>query len=235
MKKTALLSLVLISTFFISCTSVPEAPDPDYLGDFPQQDLGTEMLNTIPQGKNTLEPRDVSMIFYPQTNLVEMDFRYGMNNINIFLDQQTRDIMVTGMKKYIEQYTTGILDIKQDKKKAFFGKSSMRMMWGILAPSYTAFPSVRFEYQYITPEKPYFVLANASSPITTMEGSIIKNAGNSPAIRLAISPIQAEKMIETLSQDNLLAIVKELEIEAAQFDLPDADGAQSPDTPAAMF
>jgi len=128
--------------------------------------------------------------------------------------------MLAAMARYINEYQDGNLTAENSKKKAYFGSTEAFIQWGLLGPSYHAKPVLRFEYQIVDNGKPYFVVGNASSPVTTVEGYRIRDGGNSPALRFAFSPIQCQNLIETLNQESLLKIVRALDAEAAQFDIP---------------
>lgn len=226
----AVLLLLLIPLITLTaCASGPEQPDPNYLGDYPEQDLGSYMLNTIPQGKDEVIPRETKFTFYPKTNIVQVNFRYSVNNIDLFLYQDDRAALVIGLSRYLDDYKAGKLITKNNKKKAYFGSTKADMMWGILGTGYYAKPTLRFEYQFIGENKPYFVMANQTSPRTNEEGRVIKDGGGSPAIRLAVSPIQAQKFIEILSQEYLQGLLDSLQAESEQFDLPLEENTKAPE------
>lgn len=222
-----LFCIIAAGSLFVSCKSAPKAADPDFLGNYPPRQFEPLMGNTIDQGKNDLTPREVKFVFYPMGNAVQMKFRYSISNINITLLQKDREAMITAMKKYIDEYQNGKLTDANNKKKAYFGKTQAFLMWGLLAPTNYAKPDFRFEYQIVSTKKPYFVIGNASSSETDVEGYLLPGGGNSPAIRVAFSPIQCQNIIEMLNQEALLKVIKDLDAEAALFDIP-ADAAAAP-------
>ena len=123
------------------------------------------------------------------------------------------------MEKYLEQYKDGKLKEDNNKKKAYFAKTDVLLRWGLLAPTYTTITSLRSEYQIIEEGKPYFILANASTEEKTVNGKTVSDGGNSPAIRMAFSPIQCRTVIELIGQENLDAIVNEIIAESEAFDI----------------
>jgi len=201
------------------CKTTP-VEDPNFLGNYPPRKLDTFMGNSIPQGKNELTPREITTVFYPNGNAVQWNTHYEMNFVTVTLMQEDREAMLAAMERYITEYQDGKLTAENNKKKAYFGSTEAFIQWGLLAPAYHAKPVLRFEYQIVDNGKPYFVVGNASSPVTTVEGYRIRDGGNSPALRFAFSPIQCQNLIETLNQESLLKIVRALDAEAAQFDIP---------------
>jgi len=212
----------LIATFALLASGCKTTPveDPNFLGNYPPRELDTFMGNSIPQGKNELIPREITTTFYPNGNAVEWNTHYEMNFVTVTLMPENREAMFAAMERYIAEHQDGKLTAENSKKKAYFGSTEAFIQWGLLGPSYYAKPVLRFEYQIVDNGKPYFVIGNASSPVTNVDGKMIKDGGNSPALRLAFSPIQCQNLIETLNQEALLKIVRDLDAEAALFDIP---------------
>jgi len=204
----------------LSCKSTPVAEDPNFLGNYPPRELGTIMGNSVPQNKTTLNPKEMSFLFYPNGNNVEMTFRDNMNYITLPLTEKNRKDMLDAMAAYINEYQDGKLIAANSKKKAYFGSTRAFISWGLLAPTYYAIPELRFEYQILDNGKPYFFIANATAPETTVDGYLVREGAGSPALRLAFSPIQCQNLIEMLNQEALLKIVRDLDAEAALFDIP---------------
>lgn len=212
---------VLCCTAFFSCKTTQKA-DPNFLGDFEPRLLTETMLNTLPQNGNKLTPREVKFVFYPNNNRVEIVYRGGLNSADILMMQEDREAMIAGMQRYLDEYKANQLGEKNDRKKGYFGTTAMDFSWGLLAPTYTAKNTkFRFEYQLVEKDKPYFVLANISTTETTTNGTTISDGANSPANRLAFSPIQCTEMIKILDQKYLVGIVEDLKTEANAFDLPE--------------
>lgn len=215
------MSLGLAVFFLASCASTTETVDPNFLGNYPPRELETIMGNTLPQNSNEMTPREFELIFYPNGNAVEMNYRAGMNSITINLMQKDREAMIASMNTYIDEYQSGKLTKENDKKKAYFGKTGVSMLWGLLAPIYFAKNvDLRFEYQLVEANKPYFLIASATTKETYDNGKEKREGANSPANRIAFSPVQCQHLIELLNQEALLKIVADLDAEAAAFDLP---------------
>lgn len=210
------------------------------LGNYPPVALETVMVNKLSTNTNELKPFELGLLFYPMDNTVEMNFRYIANNITLVMSQKSREAMLAAMQTYIDNYQANVLTPKQDFSKAYFGKTWVMMSWGILAPAYYSVIEPRFEYHYVTEEKPYFIFVNASAPETDSKGYYVKDGTNSPSVCIAFSPIQCRRIIELINQDALLAIVKKLDDEAAQFDIPQdavkpADGTEPSAEPKPLF
>ncbi len=227
LKSSFFIGITLVGLMLIgSCKSAPAATDPNFLGNYPPRELGIILGNSVPQNKTTLIPREISFLFYPNGNNVEMSFRDGMNFITLPLTEMNRKNILDAMSVYIAEYQSGKLNTENSKKKAYFGSTRAFISWGLLAPTYYAIPELRFEYQILENNKPYFFIANATSPETTVDGYPVRDGAGSPALRIAFSPIQCQNMIEMLNQDALLKIVSDLDAEAALFDIP-AEAAAS--------
>ena len=176
-------------------------------------------INMLDQNSNELKLREVAITFFPSVNGIRLDFRYGVNSVQIDLEEKNREVILSAMEKYIAQYQEGVLGEANNKKKAYFAKTDVLFRWGLLAPTYTTVLSLRSEYQIIEEGRPYFILANQSTGEKNKEGKLIKDGSNSPAIRMAFSPIQCQKFIELIGPENLDRIVNEIIAESTAFDI----------------
>lgn len=208
-----------------SCASTKEKViDENYLGDFLPQEFEVFVANSISESSGELTPREFESVFYPDGNAVQITYRTGMNTLLLTLLQKDRLACIDAMNRYISEYQSGLLTEQNSKKKAYFGSTMMTLEWGLLAPTYTCTNiKLRFEYQIAENGKPYFVIANASTGETNDEGVKIRGGANSPANRIAMSPLQCQKFIETFNQERLQAIVDKLREEADAFDIEPVD------------
>jgi hypothetical protein len=230
--------LLSISGFSVlSCASTKSTEiDEYYLGNFLPQKLDMFVGNSISEKTGELTPREFESVFYPNGNAVQLSYRTGMNTIMLTLLQKDRMACIDSMKKYIEEYQNGLLTEKNNAKKAYFGSTVMTMEWGLLAPTYKSTKiKLRFEYQIADNGKPYFIVSNASAAETTDEGGVVYGASNSPANRIAFSPLQCQKFIETYNQDNLQSIVDELKAESEKYDLETTQSNDGSVEPNALF
>ncbi len=234
-KKIVVLVCILLALFAAACKTVPKE-NPDFLGDYPERELAVIMLNTIAQGKNELFPRELRFVFHPAVNMVEVNFKYGVNNITLALTEANRAVMLEAMNRYLAEYKAGALNSSNNMHKGYFGSTPTLMMWGVMAAAYYAKPEMRFEYQLITEDRPYFVIGNQSAVQTYASGNPVRGGINSPAVRVAFSPLQCAEVLKFLNQEYLLNLVKEMEAEAAQFDIPeDAEPAADPAAEKPLF
>lgn len=218
MKNTFFKVLVVILSFAcFSCASTKKK-DKNMLGEFNAVNLGKVMVAVVPRIKTELSPREVTFIFSPKTNLVSFHHRFLGDTIWITLTYEERQAMIEAIKKYLQAYKNGELTETNNKKKAYFGKTSSYMDWGLLGVTYKAKPTLRFEYQQFGEKHlPYFIIATATQ--TSIDDDI---KANSPAIRLALSPAKCQEFLIRLDQDNLQKIVDELQADFEKFD-PDPD------------
>ncbi len=241
MKLLRNVSYVLLTLAFAalvgSCKSTPDPEDPDFLGYYEKQDLGKIIGNTLGQYNNDLKAREFMFTFYPNGNAIEMDFHYEMNFIRLTLLQKDREVMVAAMQKYIEDYQNGLLTKKNNKKRAYFGKTPVLLMWGLMAPAMRANVKLRFEYQLIEDNKPYFIVANMTEPEVDEDGDLVADGANSPGLRLAFTPNQCMEIINLIKQEALLERVHELDAKANQFDIvtPETGATEAPPAKKELF
>lgn len=193
-----------------ACASTSKKHDPDFLGNYPVQSLGVLHLNIVKRYSNDLLPRDVSFIFEPSTNSVKFHHKMMGDNIWISLKQNERTLLREGIERYLAAFAEKTLSPEGAKKKNAFGKTDILMTWGLFGSAHEAYPTLRFDYQFITPQRPYFILANATTPAD--------DGANSPAIRIAISPAQCQDVLKVLDEQALLQLVKELKAEYEKYD-----------------
>lgn len=215
---STLLLLGLLSILAGGCKTAPKAPDPNFLGDFPAQSLGALHLNVVKRFTNDLLPRDVSFVFDPRTNVVKFHHKMMGDNIWVYLTKENRAEMRTAIEQYLADFKAQKLTAEGAKKKGAFGKSSVLMTWGLVGSAHTAYADLRYDYQFITPQRPYFILAAATEKAS--------DGANSPALRIAISPAQCKDVLTVLDDVLLLKLVEELKAEYERFD-DVSDGKQS--------
>lgn len=203
----AVISAVLLCE---ACTSISKKDNPDFLGDYPPQFLGRMRLNVVKRYSDTLLPRDISFIFEPQINTVKFHHKLLGDNIWIYLTKDNRVALQQAIKQYLTAFDEKNLTPEGAKKKSAFGKTDVFMTWGLVGAAHEAVPTLRFDYQFITPQRPYFILANAT--VQSVDGA------NCPAIRIAISPAQCKDILKILDEQSLLNLVAELKIEYEKFD-----------------
>lgn len=226
LKVIVFLAIACASFLFVGCQTTPKAGDgyAETLGDFEPIILDSMMINTIEANSTELKAKSMKVVFFPEFNGIRFEFRFFSNAVQLDLTEANRIALINGMNAYLEQYKNKTLNQKNNKKKALFGKTDTAFKWGLLAPSYSTTIPLRFEYFILDQERPYFVMANASTPQKTESGKIVAGGGNSPALRIVLSPAQCVKLLELINQENLLSIVEALKTEANTFDIYEFEG-----------
>ncbi len=208
----ATLSIVFFSG---ACASTSKKQDPDFLGNYPVQSLGVLHLNIVKRYSNDLLPRDISFVFEPSTNTVKFHHKMMGDNIWISLKKTERALLRDAIEQYLNAFANKTLTPEGAKKKGAFGKTDILMTWGLLGGAHEARPTLRFDYQFITPQRPYFILANATTQAS--------DGANSPAIRIAISPAQCQDVLKALDEKALLQLVEELKADYDKYDVFDSN------------
>ena len=220
MKRITVLCLIgaILCTALLSgaCKTLSKKDDPDFLGNYPVQSLGTLHLNLVKRYSDTLLPRDVNIIFEPSTNTVKFHHKMMGDNIWISLKKNDRALLRQAIEHYLAAFADKTLTPEGSKKQAAFGKTEVLMTWGLLGSAHEAYPTLRFDYQFITPQRPYFILANA-----TVEAE--EDTANCPAIRIAVSPAQCKDFLKVLDEQAILQLVESLKAEYEKFDTADMD------------
>ena len=213
------LLIAVLGVTFLSgaCASKPKKNDPDFLGNYPVQSLGVLHLNIVRRYSNDLLPRDVSFIFEPSTNTVKFHHKMMGDNIWISLKKNERALLREAIERYLTAFSDKTLTSEGAKKRGAFGKADILMTWGLFGGAHEAYPTLRFDYQFITPQRPYFILANATTQA--------ENGANCPAIRIAISPAQCQDVLKVLDENALLQLVQELKAEYEKYDAFDSNTA----------
>ena len=213
---------VLIATLGIvflsgACASTSKKHDPDFLGDYPVQSLGVLHLNIVKRYSNELLPRDISFVFEPATNTVKFHHKMMGDNIWISLKKKERALLREAIEQYLAAFANKTLTPDGAKKKGAFGKMDIFMTWGLFGGAHEVRPTLRFDYQFITPQRPYFILANATTQAN--------DGANCPAIRIAISPAQCQDVLKALDEPALLQLVEELKAEYGKYDAFDSSAS----------
>lgn len=221
MKKTMIISALTTAALIFMTVSCKTASKNNsaFLGDFSPREIGRVLGGTVKRTKNEIKPAEFVFVFYPRTNNVSIHHKFLGDNIWISLTEENRKTIVDSMQKYLEAYQSKTLSAKDDKKKAYFGKTKIKISWGFWGAGRSAEPVLRCEFQLLTKNRPYFILGNA-----TVSG---KDGGNCPAMRMAFSPAQCAEVIEILKQENLIEIVNELNSRFEKYGLDEEGGVEA--------
>ena len=221
MNKRMIKAVFQAALWLLICASCKTASkhNSGFLGDFPAMEAGRVLGGTVKRTKNEIKPAEFTFVFYPRTNIVRMHHKFLGDNIWVNLSEENRKVIVESMEKYIEAYKTKTLSSKDDKKKAYFGKTKIKISWGFWGTARTAKPVLRCEFQLLTKSRPYFILGNAT--VNDEDGA------NCPAMRIAFSPAQCLDVIEILKQENLLKIVEQMNKQFERYGLDDEAGIEA--------
>lgn len=208
--KAALLATVFLAFVLCgSCSSVQKSDEVNVLADYPPALLGVSHLNIVSRLSGTLLPRDVTFIFDASSNTIKFHHKMLGDTIWVYLTEENRVVMRKAIKSYLDSFMQQTLSQEHAKQKGFFGTTDVFMRWGLFGASHEAFPTLRFEYQFITPSRPYFIIATA-----TTGGS---DESNAPALRIAVSPLQCKDILAFVEEKNLRELTAKIKNEYEKF------------------
>lgn len=212
-KKALLLKagLVLISLLFIfsflSCKTVGHQKDKRL--SLPPRKIGVLTAAVVKRNSKTLLPRDFSLVLITKTETLRIHHKLLGDNVWIFFPPKEREELIIAIEEYLKHYKEGFNVNKH--KTAYFGKEKIQMVWGLLNVAHKAYPTMRFEYDFLKHDKPYFIIANA-----TIKSE--DDDANSPALRIALSPKQCRLLLQLISDDAISSIVQNLKNDFEQYD-----------------
>jgi len=190
---------------FASCIT-PQKTKKDELS-LPPRKLGIVTAAVLKRGTSTLLPRDYSFVLITKTQTIRIHHKLMGDNIWIFFPPEERKTLIASFNTYLDTYKEGF---ERKTQKAFFGSQKIEMVWGLLNVAHKAYPTARFEYEYIN-NKPYFVIASK-----TVESE--KNDANSPAIKIVLSPSQVRKIIALINDDAISLVMQNLRRDFEEYD-----------------
>lgn len=174
----------------------------------PLRRLGKITAAVVKRNSKELLPREYSFVLITENGKLRIHHKLLGDNIWIFFEDDNRKALISAIENYLENYKTGF---NSKKQKAYFGKVYSQMVWGVLNAAHTAEPTMRFEYEYLKNDKPYFIIANA-----TVES--LKGDSNCPAVKIAFSPSQCRKVLALIGDENISSIMKSLKKDFEQYD-----------------
>ncbi|ADD72868.1 hypothetical protein TPSea814_000772 [Treponema pallidum subsp. pallidum str. Sea 81-4] len=189
--------------------------------DYPPKELGVLNAYTVDRLRTAISPRDFTFVFDPPIDTVLMQFKFLLDGITLYLERKDRTALREAIEKYLGEYEAQTLTREKSSERAYFGTTTPLMTWGILGSAHNATPTMRFEYQFITDDRPYFIIANRTIP-----GA---NGYNCPAVRIALSPAQCSQVMQYLDQGNLDALLEEMAQSFETFDTQQ-DPKKTPET-----
>ena len=203
--------LLCLLTFF-SCTSTSKTAevDPDFLGDYDPIQLEDGMARTVSFGNE--KPKELEIYFVPRTNRVEIYFRDGMNKICIILTPEHRKLLMEAASNFFAGTENGTLEDRKPAKKNAYSETKCSVGWGLTGVSHTTKDArLQFNYEYLSDKRPYFMM-KVLPGIDSSDSSMY-----SPSSALYFSPTQLENFCTIILQENLQALVDELNQRAYEY------------------
>lgn len=190
---------------FVACVTQKKAIKDEL--SLPPRKLGLVTAAILKRGTNTLLPRDYSFVLITKTQTLRIHHKLMGDNVWIFFPPKERKALIEAFDAYLNAYKDGF---EKKTHKAFFGSEKIEMVWGLLNVAHKAYPTARFEYEYIN-NRPYFVIASK-----TVESE--KNDANSPAIKIVLSPSQVRKIISLINDDAISLVMQNLRRDFEEYD-----------------
>lgn len=187
---------VLFIFFLVCCTTTNAITSPEFTGNYSPCDLESIQAEVITSVDNHMETHELNFVFYPETNTVEMEVRYGSIPIIVRLTQRNRYDLISAMNAYLDSYEVG---------SVFYGNTEVVMICGFLGLSNNSLSTIHFKNQRMENKKNYFMFC-----IPPLQDRIHD-------IQIAFSPVQCIKIIDILDQDSLITIVQELDSVSSLF------------------
>ena len=175
----------------------------------PPRKIGVLTAAIVKRNTKTLLPRDFSLVLITKTETLRIHHKLLGDNVWIFFPPKERKKLIMAMEEYLKNYKEGFDEGK--RTKAYFGKEKIQMVWGLLNVAHKAYPTMRFEYELLKNNRPYFIIANA-----TVESE--KNDANSPALKIALSPKQCRLLLNLINDDAISLIVQNLKNDFEEYD-----------------
>ena len=184
----------------------------------PPRKIGVFTAAVIKRNTKTLLARDFSLVLITRTETLRIHHKLLGDNVWIFFPPKERKNLIIAIEEYLKNYKDGFDDGK--RRLAYFGKEKIQMVWGLLNVAHRAYPTVRFEYELLKNDKPYFIIAN-----TTVESE--KNDANAPALRIALSPKQCRVLLNLINDDAISLIMQNLKKDFEDYDDHDFEDRNS--------
>jgi hypothetical protein len=203
-------SLLFVCFLFFSCNTIKKAKKEENLS-LPSRRLGKITASIVKRNSKELLPREYSFVLITQNKKLRIHHKLLGDNIWIFFDDEDRKNLISAIENYLENYKKGFSEKKQ---KAYFGKVPSQMVWGLLNAAHTAEPTMRFEYENLKNNKPYFIIANATV-------KSLKDDSNCPAVKMAFSPAQCKKVLDLIGEENVSSIMQNIKKDFEEYDEQD--------------
>lgn len=193
---------------FYSCTTNSTSSNPNFLGDFDPVQLGTISVYTTSFGSE--KTNKIEVFFAPRTNLLHFYIKSSLNKMNIKLSESDRANLQEAITNFSANLVNDNLPNRKPTSKNAYSSSLISMEWGLTGAGHeTNEAGIRYNYKYLSDNRPYFMIDLIPGDDSVMEGAM------SPQTDIYISPSNLEELLEMTKQENLQAIVDELNSEYA--------------------
>ena len=217
MKITAWLA-VISALFLIGCAGAPKPTvSQDMVANADPYEIGVAGASFSGFTGIGMNAGSFTLQFAPRTNDVVLLTRNQGNETHLYLNKHARDILISGITGYLDQFEQRSLN--RDKKMfAAYGKFPAFMKWGVLTMNAEGTASVSAGYQFIK-NTPYFIITipeTANDRYTsTTRGSVVKRSGY---FQIFFTRSQLAEFGEMLIQEYLESTLEEQNISRASAD-----------------
>ena len=201
MKRNIFLFLLTVIIFlvFTSCASKKEKePQPvqerseNFIADINSMFLGNLHLYTK-LSINAPKITDFDVYFAPRTNSIYLNFKMGIDIVQISFSYSERKAIYESAQKYIDNYENKLLiDEKPTSKNAYL-KGKAPISWGVFGLVYSTITKYQVNTEYLWIDKPYYRLKYDTAKANDDDA-------NSPSFSIYISPSQWQNIFEMCNQ-----------------------------------
>lgn len=198
MKKSFITPVFILCIFLCGCASKQKEPQPvrerseDYIADINSMFLGNLHLYTR-MSINSPKITDFDVYFSPRTNSVYLNFKLGIDIVQISYSYSERKAIYESAQKYIFNYENNLLVDEKPTSKNAYHKGQVPISWGVFGLSYSATTKYQVNTEYLWIDKPYYRLRYDSAKDDNEDS-------NSPAFSIYISPSQWQTIFEMCDQ-----------------------------------
>lgn len=174
----------------------------DFLGDF--NTIKLEDLMFLVKSKNTVKPKELkSIMLVPRNNTVEFSYRDLANSICFSLNKAERTKIIGACETFLQQYEEKTIPHHKVNAKTAYVNSYCHLWFGVTGPSNECSRQEYYVNCEFIDKRPYLLIQFVPSRCDTIDGF-------TPSSTLYMSPSQIRDFIEVMNQENLNALVQNL-------------------------
>lgn len=216
--KSANIFVVIVTVLVIGCTTAkPPVQSVDMVANAEPYEVGIVSANFSTFLGIGMKSGTFTIDFVPRTNEIVLVTKNQGNETLIYLNRESRDIILFAANEYLDQFDNRALS-QNGKKLDVYGKFLAFMKWGMLTLNAegTATISVGYEFQK---NAPYFTLTIPETTndryLSTTRSSRIKQSGY---FQIFFNRSQLIEFAEYLVQENLESTLEEKNVSRASTD-----------------